>query len=185
MTGEDSDSDQDVEVKLRRAPDGDDLGDDFSVGEMDWDGLGSGLAGAYKKGDEGDALESETHGDEDEEDEAEDDEEEEEEEEENADECGDDDFARTDLSEGEGERDDPEDLVATSHLGKEIAKAQTHEELPYTFPCPNSHEDFLQILGGIEDDDVTTVIQRIRALYHPSLGPDNKSKLQVSMRPYH
>ncbi|KAH9002227.1 Nop14-like protein [Lactarius hatsudake] len=39
-------------------------------------------------------------------------------------------------------------------------------ELPYTFPCPSSHEEFLDI--------------RIRTLHHPSLSLENPSKLQVS-----
>ena len=52
-------------------------------------------------------------------------------------------------------------------------------ELPYTFPCPSSHEEFLDILEGIVDQDVPTVVERIRALHHPSLGAENASKLQV------
>jgi nucleolar protein 14 len=32
---------------------------------------------------------------------------------------------------------------------------------------------------GLEDTDVCTVVQRIRTLYHASLAPDNKFKLQV------
>ncbi|KAH9999986.1 nucleolar protein 14 [Russula vinacea] len=52
-------------------------------------------------------------------------------------------------------------------------------ELPYTFPCPTSHEEFLDVIEGVVDQDVPIVVERIRALYHPSLGADNPSRLQV------
>lgn len=50
--------------------------------------------------------------------------------------------------------------------------------LPYTFPCPESHDDFLDLVSGHEDD-LPTIIDRIRTLYHPSLGAGNKEKLAV------
>lgn len=53
-------------------------------------------------------------------------------------------------------------------------------ELPFTFPCPSTHDEFLDIVEGVADNDVPTVVQRIRALYHPSLGVENKYKLQVN-----
>ena len=53
------------------------------------------------------------------------------------------------------------------------------QELPYTFPAPESHDEFLEIVEGLPDSDVPTVVQRIRTLYHHSLGPENKLKLQV------
>ena len=52
-------------------------------------------------------------------------------------------------------------------------------ELPYTFSCPSSHEEFIDIIDGLADQDSLTVIERIRTLYHPSLSPENPSKLQV------
>lgn len=55
----------------------------------------------------------------------------------------------------------------------------TAKELPYTFPAPESHDEFLEIVQGLPDSDVPTVVQRIRTLYHQSLGPENKLKLQV------
>ena len=59
------------------------------------------------------------------------------------------------------------------------ARPMTGKELPYTFPCPRSHEEFLGILEGVGDDDVPTVVHRIRTLHHHSLAEDNKLKLQV------
>lgn len=63
-----------------------------------------------------------------------------------------------------------------SKKGKEPAKV---ENLPFTFPCPASHEEFLSILEMVDDGDVPTVVQRIRSLHHPSLNKDNPAKLQV------
>lgn len=53
------------------------------------------------------------------------------------------------------------------------------KELPYTFPAPESHDEFLEIVQDLPDSDVSTVVQRIRTLYHHSLGPENKLRLQV------
>ncbi|KAF8838628.1 Nop14-like protein [Paxillus ammoniavirescens] len=52
------------------------------------------------------------------------------------------------------------------------------QELPYTFPAPETHDEFLEIVEDIRDDDVPTVVQRIRTLYHKSLAPENNFKLQ-------
>ena len=51
--------------------------------------------------------------------------------------------------------------------------------LAYTYPCPGTHEDFLGIIQGVEFNNLPTVVQRIRALHHPRLHPDNKAKLGV------
>ena len=50
-------------------------------------------------------------------------------------------------------------------------------DLAYVYRCPESHEDFLDILGAIPISNLPTVVQRIRALYHPKLASDNKQKL--------
>jgi nucleolar protein 14 len=52
---------------------------------------------------------------------------------------------------------------------------EEHEDLA----CPGSHEEFLHIIDDLDDEDVPTVVQRLRELYHTSLGADNKFKLQV------
>ena len=51
--------------------------------------------------------------------------------------------------------------------------------IAYTFPCPQTHNEFLHILKDISINDLPTVIQRIRALYHPKLNDGNKEKLGV------
>ncbi|KAF8489115.1 nucleolar protein 14 [Gautieria morchelliformis] len=60
--------------------------------------------------------------------------------------------------------------------GKAALKDQ---DLPFTFPCPASHEDFLSIIENIDDGNVPMVVQRIRSLHHPSLSNDNPAKLQA------
>ena len=51
--------------------------------------------------------------------------------------------------------------------------------LAFTYPCPQTHEELLEILQKVAVHDLPTVIQRIRALYHPKLSEQNKSKLGV------
>jgi len=74
-------------------------------------------------------------------------------------------------------------LADSRESGPSSAERSGHtissNELPYTFPCPSSHEEFLDIIEGIVDQDIPTVVERIRALHHPSLGAENPSKLQV------
>ncbi|KAI0322492.1 Nop14-like protein [Amylostereum chailletii] len=62
---------------------------------------------------------------------------------------------------------------------KKPSKPSGLKELPFTFPCPSSHQEFLEIIHSVHDQDVPTVIQRIRTLHHPSLGVENKYKLQA------
>lgn len=53
----------------------------------------------------------------------------------------------------------------------------TEDGLPFTFPCPQSHSEFLDLIKDIPLPKLPTVIQRIRALYHPKLLSANKEKL--------
>lgn len=50
-------------------------------------------------------------------------------------------------------------------------------DLAYTFPCPQSHIELLEIVKGVVVQDISTVVRRIRALYHPKLKSENKAKL--------
>ncbi|KAI1808286.1 Nop14-like protein [Daldinia bambusicola] len=54
---------------------------------------------------------------------------------------------------------------------------QDSNGLPYTFPCPETLEEFISLTEGISIHHLPTVVQRIRALYHPKLDSGNKSKL--------
>jgi nucleolar protein 14 len=50
-------------------------------------------------------------------------------------------------------------------------------KLAYTYPCPRSHAELLDVFKPVPTDDIPTVVQRIRALYHAGLAEDNKNKL--------
>lgn len=54
---------------------------------------------------------------------------------------------------------------------------RTEDGLPYTFPCPQSHSELLEVVKAFPLTKLPTVIQRIRALYHPRLLSENKEKL--------
>ncbi|KAI1096216.1 Nop14-like protein [Rostrohypoxylon terebratum] len=49
--------------------------------------------------------------------------------------------------------------------------------LPYTFPCPETLDEFVQMTQTIPMEHLPTIVQRIRALYHPKLDSNNKAKL--------
>ncbi|KAJ7639482.1 nucleolar protein 14 [Roridomyces roridus] len=157
---DESDSEEDEEggrKRKRRKRGGDDLEDDFDD-EEGWAGIGAGL-------EDGEAQ------DEDDEDEEEGSEEDGNEEEEGEEEDGSDE----EDSEVDGEH---ENLTSALKPSKGKSKAPD-KELPFTFPCPATHEELLEILDDVDDKDVPTVIQRVRALHHTSLHPDNKVKLQI------
>lgn len=82
-------------------------------------------------------------------------------------------------AEGLGVAEDGDDAELVPKRKGKTGKLSVDEELPYTFPCPESHQEFLDILEDVEDEDVPTVVHRIRTLHHPSLAEDNKSKLRV------
>ncbi|KAK7062278.1 putative nucleolar complex protein 14 [Favolaschia claudopus] len=149
--------------KKKKRRGGDDLEDDFDDGEG-WDGIGTGLGGEDGVAGEvgGLAGSGDDSGEEEDEDEDED---------------GQISDGLDDSEESEVEGDH-ENLVKTTKPSKSKSKARD-KELPFTFPCPASHEELLEILDDVDDKDVPTVIQRIRALYHTSLAPDNKVKLQT------
>lgn len=150
----------------------DDLDDDFEEESAEYDVLGVGLEGAPTLEEE----DTEGSGDEDEESTS-GDSEQESDEEDNLEE------GSSDLDEGDENKEEGEheQLVALARTirKKTTGKKPPKQELPFTFPCPENHDEFLEILENVDDGDIPVVIQRIRALYHTSLGTDNKFKLQV------
>jgi nucleolar protein 14 len=50
-------------------------------------------------------------------------------------------------------------------------------KLAFTYKCPRTHEELLSVFKDVTPNDTSTVIQRIRALYHAGLHSDNKNKL--------
>ncbi|KAJ1019476.1 hypothetical protein NDA16_004593 [Ustilago loliicola] len=191
----------------KRSAQADDLDDDFELDGMtagEVYGLGAGLAesGAVDESDD-----EETDDDEDGEDDEDEDEEGgegEDEEEEDDDEDDEDDF--TDLADaddaiqiGEDEESEQEGdhealtgntpkagssskgTKAGSTAGKAKSTPITETKLPFTFPCPATHDDLLSLLEAhsIEPKHIPTVVKRIRTLHHPSLAEDNKYRLQA------
>jgi nucleolar protein 14 len=50
-------------------------------------------------------------------------------------------------------------------------------DLSYTWPCPISHAELLEVTQRVAVEDLPTVVKRIRALHHPQLKSENKGKL--------
>ena len=173
MLGKDAGGSDDERGKFRgkrkRERGADDLEDDFQSDEADRNWLGAGLGAPGPEGSE--AAELDRSDSEEEEDDggtsvSESDVE-------DAEEDGED---GSELS--EGEEGEHEELVST--MAKKLTlQTKPKKELPYTFSCPSSHEELLEIVEEVADEDVPMVIQRIRILYHPSLAADNKLKLQA------
>ena len=49
--------------------------------------------------------------------------------------------------------------------------------LPFTYQCPQTHDEFLEITKSTSLHDLPIIVQRIRSIYHPKLGSENKAKL--------
>ncbi|KAJ3568764.1 hypothetical protein NP233_g5503 [Leucocoprinus birnbaumii] len=161
---EDSGSEDEGRGRRKRVRGGDDLEDDFRDNEVDeWGGLGSGLDVETGIVDgEGEASGSYSEDGEDSED-------------------GKEGYEISEDEEGgsEDEEGEQEDLTTSSSRRKTKAAASAHQDLPFTFPAPGSHEEFLDIIENVKDQDVPLVVQRIRTLYHTSFAPENKFKLQT------
>ncbi|KAL1854738.1 nucleolar complex protein 14 [Paecilomyces lecythidis] len=97
-------------------------------------------------------------------------------------------FIESDEDESPGESEDEEEedemingltlpaedtAKATSADGSRVAD----KGAAYTYPCPENHQQFLEIVKDVPVQELPTIIQRIRALHHHRLHPDNKSKL--------
>ena len=96
--------------------------------------------------------------------------------------------------ESEGESSDEQEfvqgLLSKKDAGREdlgfpqgqngVSKANgAADDLAYTYKCPENHGEFLTITASIAVQDLPTVVQRIRALYHPKLASENKAKLGI------
>ncbi|KAK7745295.1 nucleolar complex protein 14 [Cytospora paraplurivora] len=100
-------------------------------------------------------------------------------------------FDLSDKEDGPEEFDDDDDdeftkgLLTESESKDAVFKAEKQgvnansvaDGLPYTFPCPQSHDEFLELVKDIPLAKQPTVVQRIRALYHPKLKSEYKEKL--------
>jgi nucleolar protein 14 len=74
---------------------------------------------------------------------------------------------------------DEEDPEAIEHLGMVEIDVDDKNSLPYTFDAPNSLDEFRDLIKNRSQNDIDTIIHRIRVLYHKRLHVDNKQKLEV------
>ncbi|KAL9547713.1 hypothetical protein MBANPS3_006036 [Mucor bainieri] len=195
MEGLDSDSEDEgskkrSHKKRKGAPQGDELDDDFLAElEEDVNQLGQGLT----LEDIQNGLVDEDDEEEGSEDNQEDDDEEDEEEEEEDD---DDDEEETDNEDIEDIEEDDDEVpvfgddngeddmnefgksgVVQPKKSKAPAARSEKREIPFTFECPTTHDEFLEILQGLTVEDSVIVTKRIRVLYHIKLAQENKAKL--------
>ena len=70
-----------------------------------------------------------------------------------------------------------EDLARPDLLSKPQGSSEASKGLAFTFPCPSTLSEFLEITRTINLIQLPTVIQRIRILYQPQLAEGNKAKL--------
>lgn len=47
----------------------------------------------------------------------------------------------------------------------------------YTYPCPRTHAELLDVIKDVSIQEIPTIVQRIRALHHPSLSASNKEAM--------
>ncbi|KAH9943198.1 Nop14-like protein [Epithele typhae] len=179
MNGEESESDDEGKGRRQQARSrgGDDLDDDFQNRE-EWNGLGVGLGDQDARlhaSDDGEAEEDEGSEDDDDDDDSEG--EDDDEDEDAVSVAGEFESAEEDSGEEDGEEGDTTALVQ-SRRKRPVRTSNATKELPYTFPYPETHDEFLEIVENVDDQDIPVVVKRIRALHHPSLAEDNKFKLQ-------
>ena len=163
--------------RLPRLPQGDDLDGDFSgLVEEGVPDFGKGLKGRNEDSED------------------EEEEEEEDDEEENNDSEDENDDGETDegedLESGSESKSENEDTAAKDKLSVKLVKKppktksdnddgrkKSADSIPYTFPMPANYEEWVELVKDYDLDQQLVVIQRLRALYHPKLSPQNKVKL--------
>jgi nucleolar protein 14 len=91
-------------------------------------------------------------------------------------------------SDDENEREpaaDEEDEFVQEILGESNANGapsntganDTALGVRYTYPCPRSHAELLEVIKDVSAQEIPTIVQRIRALHHPSLSASNKEAM--------
>lgn len=97
-----------------------------------------------------------------------------------------------DAAEGENDEDEEDEFIkgllneeearnpmfkAESSAKASALERPDEQGLPYTFPCPQSCEEFVSVTATYPSKSLPTIVQRIRALYHPKLDSKNKERL--------
>ena len=62
-------------------------------------------------------------------------------------------------------------------LPRDSKKGDDEDGVPYTFPCPQTYDEMVQIFKDVKVAKLPVAVQRIRALYHPKLDARNKERL--------
>ena len=58
--------------------------------------------------------------------------------------------------------------------------SERHGNKPaFEYPCPQTHDEFLEIMRQVAFDELPIIVQRIRSLYQPQLAAENKRKLGI------
>ncbi|ETN37036.1 uncharacterized protein HMPREF1541_08025 [Cyphellophora europaea CBS 101466] len=89
----------------------------------------------------------------------------------------------SDSESGRSEDDDGDDdfinglVLPSAQAAKGSNATVSNKDLAYTYPCPQTHQELLDLLRDKAVSDVPTVVQRIRALYHKGLAEGNQAKL--------
>ncbi|EXJ57159.1 hypothetical protein A1O7_07504 [Cladophialophora yegresii CBS 114405] len=74
----------------------------------------------------------------------------------------------------------PQETEAEKRTASKTTKSVPEStNLAYTFPCPQTHKQFLELTKGTKTTDLPTIVQRIRALYHKGLASGNQDKLDT------
>jgi nucleolar protein 14 len=81
------------------------------------------------------------------------------------------------------------DLLSNEDIAREEFRHSAYETrssengakstLAFTYPCPQTHQELLEVTKDVSVCDLPIVIQRIRAVNHPKLASGNKAKLGV------
>lgn len=144
-------------------------------------GLGEGLDAKRPRDDEDEEDDEESDEDDegDEGDEGEEgDEDEEEEKDSDADDSDADDADDAALARFERHLDAAEETAPGRH--RTLPKRSEVPTLPFTFPCPSTHDELLDLLEeyGVQPSQLHTVVSRIRTLHAPHLDEKNPERLQ-------
>jgi nucleolar protein 14 len=95
-----------------------------------------------------------------------------------------DDSDDSEADDAEAADDGDDDFINGLVLPKQPQKSEngksaaSRNDLAFTYPCPQSHEEFLAVIEGKDLGDIPTIVQRIRALYHKGLAEGNEEKLR-------
>lgn len=166
MRGEEEPEETANIAKSKTRREGDDLDDDFIPDEEDEDFYGLGKGAVADESDE-EELEEVLPGEE-----APDD-----------DDISDTEFDLAQYFTDEEDQVEPEDeeddeiVPATKRL--RIQDVSTKTELAYTFPCPSTFDEMLDIIKGVPTAAIPTIIERIQILYSTKLRDENKDKLET------